>query len=69
VLKGLKGKALYDRLGRSVVDELNRYQIELVRGGGKVAEAPRAPQQVAPAPSEFLTIDQAREQIRKLRSK
>jgi hypothetical protein len=52
-----------------VVDELNRYQIELVRGGGKVAEAPRAPQQVAPAPSEFLTIDQAREQIRKLRSK
>jgi hypothetical protein len=39
VTKGLKGKALVERLGKSVVDEILRYKVEELRGGG----APRPP--------------------------
>jgi hypothetical protein len=42
VTKSLKGKALVERLGKSVVDEILRYKTEELRGGG----APRPP----PAP-------------------
>lgn len=66
VLKGLKGQALYDRLGKSVVDELNRYQVELIKGGGAKKAAPQA--QALPAvekPSDYMTVEQAREFMRK----
>ena len=43
VLKGLKGKALIDRLGKPVLDEINRYQIELIRGGGAKPAASQKP--------------------------
>lgn len=68
VTKGLKGKALYDRLGKSVVDELNRYQIELVRGGGAKAAQQPAPVSAKPAskPDEYLTLDQARAKVREM---
>lgn len=72
VLKGLKGKALYDRLGKSVVDELNRYQIELIRGGGpKTSEGIRTINPGAPAskPEEYLSLDQARAKVRELGKK
>jgi NADH dehydrogenase/NADH:ubiquinone oxidoreductase subunit G len=67
VAKGLKGKALFDRLGKQVVDELNRYQIELIRGGG-AKRAAQAAEPVKPAakPDEYLTLEQARAKVREM---
>lgn len=42
VSKGLKGKALVDKLGEDVVKEVLRYRAELLRNGGRPAPAPPA---------------------------
>lgn len=66
VLKGLKGKSLYDRLGKSVVDELNRYQIELFRGGKKTTDVTPPPRAGTASSSGYITPSEAAEQIRKM---
>ncbi len=66
-LKELKGQALEDRLGKTIVDELIRHRIALRRGGavpGKAA-APAAAAQKGDGPG-YLTPEQAREKIRGL---
>ncbi len=69
VTKGLKGKALYDRLGKSVVDELNRYQVELIRGGG-MQKSDRMVKLVSDKPAakseDYMTLDQARAKVREM---
>lgn len=42
VLKGLKGQALEDRLGKSIVDELIRHRAEKLRNGGRPASTMNA---------------------------
>lgn len=67
VLKGLKGKALVDRLGPEVVKEVLRFKVEEVRGGGgkRPAVTMQNTQKQAQA-SPYITPDEAKEQIRKL---
>lgn len=65
VMKGLKGRALVERLGRSVVDEVLRWKVEELRGGGakKTNGATHAP--AAPAkPSEYLSVEEARAKMK-----
>lgn len=64
-LKNLKGKALYERIPKAVRDELNRYQLEQLRGGGPKPQAAGAPPAQKPADGPgFLTPAQALKAIR-----
>lgn len=66
VMKGLKGKALYDRLGKTVVDELNRYQIEMHRGGKKTTDVTPQPTKAVSSSSGYMTPAEALESMRKM---
>ena len=62
LVKGLKGQALEDFVGKDVADELIRYRIELRRNGGKPAAQQHAP---LPKPSngtEYKSPQQLREE-------
>ena len=54
VLKGLKGKALVERLGDLVVKEVLRYKAEELRGGGARPQAPAAAPKPQ-APSQWMS--------------
>ncbi len=63
VLKGLKGQALEDRLGKAIADELVRHRVESIRGGGvKKPDAPAAPK--PDAGGGYITREQLRDQLR-----
>ncbi len=71
VLKGLKGKALVERLGKTVVDEVLRHKLEELRGGGPKKAAPIIPNgngNGAPK-SNFITVDEARAQMDEMKKR
>lgn len=63
VLKGLKGEALAKRLGDSVVNEILRFKVEQLRGGG--IKKPGSPAPAAPAtPETFISPQEAMKRMR-----
>lgn len=63
VLKGLKGEALAKRLGDPVVNEILRFKVEQLRGGG--VKKPGGPAPAAPAtPETFISPQEAMKRMR-----
>lgn len=66
-LKGLKGKALVDRLGKSVVDEVLRYRVELLRGGGAKPQNQTPPPKNGEATPTYTTPQELMAKMRGVR--
>lgn len=67
VLKGLKGKALVDRLGDAVVKEVLRFKAEEYRNGGARPVTPTQPAQQKKAEPEFMSPQEYEARRRGLR--
>lgn len=59
VLKGTKGKALVELLGKDVVAEVLRYKLEELRGGGSSAAAPQKPVDQEKTEGEYISTQEA----------
>lgn len=64
VLKGLKGKALVDRLGPAVVKEVLRFKAEELRGGGTRPSTPSSPAQQNGKESQFVSVQDLQQKYR-----
>lgn len=62
LVKGLKGQALEDFVGKDVADELIRHRIELRRNGGKPAAQAHAPLPKPANGTEYKSPQQLREE-------
>lgn len=67
VLKGLKGKALVDRLGDAVVKEVLRFKAEEYRNGGPRPVTPTQPAQQKKAEPDFMSPQEYEARRRGLR--